>query len=295
MNTNLPMLAAFVGAIALVAAATWWLLSDEAVWPGEVPTTSGKPVQRLLAVLPVIGDFDREFNVNDDNPFLPMKVRQRESALRKIKRLQPNSKEPTRPVVVTEVAIPTLQLPAAAARRKNAPECFGVIGSNRGMMVLARMPGSKDTRQLEVGQSIAETENANRIWIFIGMDSPNMARFRDPSGEEQIFRVGSALTAKNAEATAGIPAKSPVAPKQPTLNHQALPPSAPQQASPNAPRLPPNGANLPPGGWRTPPGGTPGTPGTEGARPRNWSPRSPDRPVDESGQPVQAPPPQPAP
>jgi hypothetical protein len=273
MNGNLQSMTAAIAAIVLIAAAAWWLFSDESVWPGEVPTCSGKPVQRLIAVLPPIGDFDHEFNVNDDNPFLPLKVRQRDAALRKIKRLQPQSQTPSKPVEVTEVVIPKLVLPTAAPRRKNAPECFGVIGSDRGTMVLARMPGSQEARQLEIGDSIVETEDKQRAWTFIGLDSPNMARFKDPAGEEQIFRVGPSLTAKAAGSSAPAPTKPLVKPAPSSGN--ALP-------APNAQR--------PPGGRRGQPvPGQPQQPSRDGMRPPNWSPRPTERPQDETGQPVQAP------
>ncbi|MBA3707844.1 MAG: hypothetical protein H0W83_03365, partial [Planctomycetes bacterium] len=166
LDPNPASLSAFICLFGVLIAATWWLLSDEPVWPYEKPTYAGKPVQRLVAAMPPIGDFDREFNVNDLNPFLPEAERQQERAARQIKKTAKPIKTSTPPSQVSDVVIPTLRLPAAAPRRKNAPECFGVIGSSNGMTILARMPGSQETHKLEQGQAIAETGNPARTWTF---------------------------------------------------------------------------------------------------------------------------------
>src|SRR4051812_3602407 len=105
IDPNPSTLTAGFGVLLLVGSVTWWVLSDEPIWPYENPTFQGKPVQHLIASLPAIGDFASEFNVNDENPFLPFKERKQQSAVIKYKRTAKPTKTSTPPSQVSDVPI----------------------------------------------------------------------------------------------------------------------------------------------------------------------------------------------
>jgi hypothetical protein len=251
-----PIVAAVALAVALFAV-VWWLASAEEVAAPSRPTYRGDAVKVLTAALPAIGDFDRDYNVNDENPFVPYDKRVLESKQIKINRTAkptPTSKPPQ----VEEVHVPELKFPAAASRRADAPDCIGVVASGAGEVLLVRMPGSDETISVAAGEPVPKDAPADRQWTLVALEPGGVARFRDPSGAEQLFMIGALPTITSHDAPV-VQSSSPQPPQPPPQTPKPHP-----QPQPVPPPQRPHGNQKPPGQ-----GGQPGE------HPRGWTPRPP--------------------
>ncbi len=263
-RANVQAMTAGAALLLMAGAVTWWLLDEQVVVPLGIPTYSGDPVEVKTAVVPAIGDFESEFNVNAFNPFIPKQQRDIEAVEIKNKK---NGKKPVDPISpklpkIEEVPIPKLNFPALAPRRKNAPECIGIISSEHGDMLIAHMPGAVETTPIEVGKSLSETGDSTRQWTLIALEQGNVARFRDPAGVEQLFAIGAT--------TPGVGSKEPV--KSPSVPAPGpKPPGAKPQGGPRPQRPGHDAQGLPQGGTTD--------------HPQGWSPRPPEPPTPSGAPP----------
>lgn len=258
-----PLIA--VGAVVLVGAAgLWWALTDEPVAPKPAPTIAAAPVETITATLPAVGEFEREFHSNDYNPFVPLVQRVVDARIANDGRRRPH--RPTQPPPVVEsVPVPELRLPPARSRLAGAPECIGLVSSTHGDTVLVRVAGVAGTIPLSVGGQVPADAPADQRWTLVGLEPGGVARFRDPSGMEQLFPIGTSPDKPTAR-------REPTAPAQPgngqPANGQSATPPAPGPAQTprrqprRAPALgmDPPPADGRPSGW-TPPPPDPGQPG----------------------------------
>jgi len=173
---NPPRLVAVACLLLVLLAFVGRLLSNPEVEVPGVPALPGTKIALLAAQVPPIRDFDHEFNINHENPFVPVLERREEKkAITEPAVVSKNLPPPSKPVVVEP---PRIVWPKARAMDIPRPECLGVISHGRtGRQVLiARLPGGEE-QQIERGQRIGE-------WELIGL-TPGGARFRDPKGGEQ--------------------------------------------------------------------------------------------------------------
>lgn len=233
---NPARLAAVVCLLLLLAAFAGRVLSSPEVFdPGE-PRTNQPAVMQLAAVVAPIGDFAREFSVNDENPFIPHRERIAEIAEIRQGRVRTpvasNAPPPVGPPVVVEK--PVMKWSKAKAVELTLPECLGLIAHpvSRRQILIARLPGGPQ-QQIEVGGRIGE-------WELTGI-SRQGARLRDTAGVEHevpFTIVDPPLPVQKAPAEgAAVPTPPPgdVPAPQPPAQVDATPPPAPP-APPTPPR-----------------------------------------------------------
>lgn len=181
---NPPRLVAAVCIVLAVLALAYALISDpQRIDPGSPRTAAGK-IPLLAASVPPIGDFEREFNVNIENPFVPYEVRvAANEVIRNPPRPNtgqgPKPPPPQGPVTVPEPAKP--QYPKLKSGVVGAPECLGVIRKGDVAVVVARLP-DQDKVNVEVGQSIGG-------WTLREVGR-GVATFTDPTGADYELPVG---------------------------------------------------------------------------------------------------------
>jgi hypothetical protein len=246
---------AALAALAMMAGAImFWLLSDEpAIAPGA-PRYAAGTVTVFDATLAPISDFDHQFNVNDENPFLPIDRRIADHIARQPKPpiVPPNPDNNVTQIKPNPVPIPVLVLPPAAAHGPSAPECHGLLTIGTTQVLLLRMPGSDSLQQVTVGDAIAETNAPDRRWTLLGFTANSVAHWRDPDGVEQVFPIANGLNdtvgteVVNDTPANPAPATTP-APANPRRPTPAAPPMGIVPAPPGA------GANPDPPG-QDPPG-----------------------------------------
>jgi hypothetical protein len=187
---NPGRISALIAGASVVAVVAWSACHRPQPWPLSAPTCSTTTILVPLAVLPPLGDFDREFACDAGDPFLPYHARQIALDRRGHPRVAGDqavvAAVPPRP----EALIPPLVLPPAVAHPPTTPICFGVVASARGASVLVRMPGSDHARQVRVGDTVPEGSDPRRSWTLLAVDS-GTACFRDPDGADQSFKVAT--------------------------------------------------------------------------------------------------------
>jgi len=230
---NPPRLVAVACLLLVLLAFIGRILSNPEVDQPGVPSLAGTKIAYLAAQVPPIGDFDREFNVNLENPFVAIQARRDEKkAINEPKVAAPKNLPTPGPPVVVEA--PRLVLPRAKAIDFDRPECLGVISHGRSgrEVLIARLPGGEE-QQLERGARLGE-------WELIDL-LPRGARFRDPKGVEQDvpFVAPSPTTLLMLTPESAAPVNQPPAGEAPTSEaavNQAPPaPAAPPQVRPAQP------------------------------------------------------------
>jgi hypothetical protein len=151
----------------------------------------------LSAVVSPIDDFDKEFHINYENPFVPYHERVADRNAQDPKVRPPrNPKTPTVKVPaptpdapITPVQKPTLKLPP---RKPNPtelePECIGILrhGPSQQAVVMTRLKSEDEPAPLAVGDAIEG-------WIVRDIGN-GLIRFERPDGTEVMIPVGSADT-----------------------------------------------------------------------------------------------------
>ena len=228
---NPPRLVAVVCLLLVVLAFLGRLLSNPVEEMPGPPTSSAAKIAYLAAQVAPIGDFDREFNVNLENPFVPIHARREEqAAIKEPKVVRTKPLPPPGPPVVIEA--PRLVLPRAKPVDVTRPECLGVISHARSgrEVLIVRLPGGEE-QELERGARIGE-------WELLDL-APGGARFRDPKGIEQEvpFVAPTPMVMRGTSEPAAVetpPADAGAAPEpaveQPAAN---TPPPQPQPAEGN--------------------------------------------------------------
>lgn len=172
-----------VVAIALLGGVgAWWWLTVLEPPRAPVPGYRGAPFILLSAEMPKIRDFP-EFNVNNDNPFVPW--REREVEKRRLQ--QPTATvivKPRPPPVIEVTTAPILKLPKIQPGGGDAPRVAGFSRKSDGVSAaLVDLPGEAGPRLMQPG------EQAGR-WTFIGVEDGNVALFRDETGREYRLVIG---------------------------------------------------------------------------------------------------------
>lgn len=231
--TVLIAVAALLGSVAVVA-----LNETPVVEPGRPGTTASAP-PILVASVPPIGDFEREFHVNYENPFVPYNERVADRVAQDpVERAKRPPRQPARPTPPPEkppimVEPAKLVLPARRDTAPGTPECLGIVrhGPSGQSVLMARLTG-EIAQPLGVGDVIGG-------WTLKEIGA-GVAHFERPDGSEETLPVGSATT------PVGLPVQAPgapVAPKAPQAQSVPAPmttgPSAPTPAPAGDPRMRP--------------------------------------------------------
>lgn len=233
---NLPRLVAFLSIIVALLTIAWVLthLEDESGF--GPPRTKDTALPAYAAAIPRIGDFKKEFNINEVNPFVPFAVSQRaEEEIKAQSRPKPSPPviplppPPAGPVIVEEAKKP--QFPPFSVQTVGAPECLGVLRRGDTAVLVLNLPGQPKSN-LQVGEEVAG-------WrlLAIGVGS---ARFSDPTGAIHELPVGSIATP---ESIGSEPPPATLPPATPaTVPSATAPPlrpgAQPQPAPPMAPLRP---------------------------------------------------------
>ncbi len=155
---------AFATTACLIGVAVWaWLSEFPVADPGR-PSTKAEPLVLLEAAVPAIGDF-REFQVNDENPFVPSNLRQIETTARQRPKVPAGVKPRTPPVVEVPAPPPLPRLDAPGAK---APAATGVIIAKGESLAMLTFPGNDHAEVVKVGESrhgwkVQAIEGGNRI------------------------------------------------------------------------------------------------------------------------------------
>jgi hypothetical protein len=159
------------------AAVAWLVLSDHPVADPGPGTTSAAAVVHLRADVAAIGPFE-QFNVNDENPFIPVHLRTAEKQAITEKPTKVGPKPP--PEVIVEKPKP---LPRLTGWSGASPACLGVVTAGGSERIVLRFPGENADRTLAIGES------ANR-WTLTGIEHGQVALMRDPGGTVQRLVIG---------------------------------------------------------------------------------------------------------
>lgn len=215
--TVLVAVAALLGSIALLA-----LNETPVIEPGRPGTATSAPATLVASVAP-IGDFEREFHVNYENPFVPYNERvadrvAQDPAEKKNRPVRPPMRPtppPETPPVMVEPA--RLVLPARRDPPPGAPECIGIVrhGPSGQARLMVRLPG-EIAAPLAVGEVIGG-------WTLKEIGA-GVARFERPDGGEDILPVGAPSEG------ASLPVKAPATP--------APTPTTPDTGIPMSPMTP---------------------------------------------------------
>lgn len=233
---NLPRLVAFLSIIAALLTIAWVLthLEDESGF--GPPRTKDTALPAYAAAIPRIGDFKKEFNINEVNPFVPFAVSQRaEEEIKALSRPKPPPPviplppPPAGPVIVEEPKKP--QYPPLSVQAAGAPECLGVVRKGDRAVLIVSLPGEPKVI-LEVGEEVTG-------WKLqaIGV---GVASFSDPAGATHELPIGSIATPESIGSEpppAALP--SPTSVTVPPARAPPLRPGGPpQQAPPMVPLRP---------------------------------------------------------
>lgn len=214
---NPQQISAFAGIGLLLSSVGWFALDEGVIKDPGRPTTAKSTLDALIAEVPPIGDFDTEFHINYENPFIPhserldekQKIDPKEIAKRpKPPKIQPTP-PPDTPVKVQEPK--KLILPTRSAEVRPMPECLGVIrhAVSGQALVLVSFSGNPP-------MSLAEGEVVQG-WKLLSIGS-GIATFDRPEGGEEIIIIGSAGTPVGLPGVVpqgnpqGTPQAAPVAP-----------------------------------------------------------------------------------
>jgi len=223
---NAYPLAALAAIAILIAAVAWWALDGLEPVRLPPPKYRGESVAMVEVHAPTLGDLNSEFNINAENPFIPVVLRDRErTEVNKpkvqqgkiaIKRSEPP--KPPEPLV----------LPKVSARAAQAPEAIGLLREAGSERVNVIVPGSSSAAWMSVGDS-------NGDWTLKTIQDGNVAVFVDGTGRSHPVVISPGdLQAPTKAATAA---------------HALAPPEA-GPWPPGAGQLPP-GATRPPGSGMT--------------------------------------------
>lgn len=174
--------AALFAVIVLGGVAAWWWLTVLEPPRAPVPGYRGAPFVPISAAMPQIRDF-KDFNVNNDNPFVPW--REREVEKRRLQQPTTVSVKPVRPPPIIKVTQPpVLNLPKVQQGGGDAPKVGGFTRKSDGVVaVLVSLPGETRSRLMNPG------EKAGR-WTFVAVEDGNVALFRDETGREYRLVIG---------------------------------------------------------------------------------------------------------
>ena len=195
-----------------IVAVIWWSLSDVPVAVADAPTWSGKAVEQISAAVPAIGPFEREFHVNDEDPFVNEDIRGREvQAIQSIQN-HPHAPRHFPPGVIQPVeppaAPPTLNWPAAVGHLVG-PKCVGLITTSQGSLLLVKMPASDELVAMSIGDAVPKDGPADKQWLLQDVQD-GAARFKDPTGSDMVLPIG--------QAPVDPPPKAPEDPKKADAN-----------------------------------------------------------------------------
>jgi hypothetical protein len=219
---NAPQAIGIVALLLVIAALGYAVFSEPAViTPGD-PRTGAERISDLEVHVPPIGDFEREFNVNLENPFVPADAREREK--QEVSRMRnpgraatPRSQPP--PVVPLPVEP---EFPPLSSRDTGAPECLGIVRKGGQAVLVARLPGQNQVN-LDIGASLGG-------WTLreIGI---GQVRFTDPAGMPHDLPVGMLNLSTTAPASGSDPTTQPSIPRaegllRPGSGSQPPPPDA---------------------------------------------------------------------
>jgi len=166
------------GATVLVAGEpiAWWLLAELPLPDPGPATTKAGVVVRLRADVAEIGEF-ASFNVNDENPFIPVHQRAEEKA-----NIKPRPGVIPKPQA-TVIEAKAKPLPRTGAGAGAAPACLGLATTARSESVILRFPGESQDRIVGVGASV-------NGWTVTGIEHGNVVLLRDPGGVIQRVLIG---------------------------------------------------------------------------------------------------------
>lgn len=204
------------GCIVLAAAGAWLLLSEFPVaHPGQ-PTTSAGRLQVLEAAVPAIGDFSA-FNVNQQNPFIPLALR-RPASRPMARSIDSREKGQAGPQPAADHPLPIVN-PTDADR----PAITGVLLSRQGAQALITFPGAAhatvmvpgDTAHgwtlLEVvgGNAVRLRENGSgathELAIPVPATSDQRAKLRDGARNDRLHRAVVVAAAPSETASTTTP------------------------------------------------------------------------------------------
>jgi hypothetical protein len=180
-------LAAGAAGLLLVAAAINAALSQPVAATTPRIVYQGDPLVRLKATMPTIGAFG-DFNVNDDNPFIPWHERDLQRAL--IGNQRNGKAPPERAVVRTPTKPPPLVYPRLVPGGTAPPAAIGLIGFGEHAVLLIRNGDDATSVPVPLGGS------ANG-WILADIEDNNRAVWRNADGLTVALPIGQGTLGQN--------------------------------------------------------------------------------------------------
>ena len=132
-------IAAMIGFLVLAAAVAWYVLEELDPPRAPVPGMTGAPFQALAANMPELGKFE-DFYINNDNPFVPWRVREAEA--KRLSEPKTIALKPKPPAQIKPIEPPKMNLPAKAAGGGDAPRVLGFQNrKDQPSLVVVQIPG----------------------------------------------------------------------------------------------------------------------------------------------------------
>jgi hypothetical protein len=211
---------ASVAGLLIIASLVWWWLLDVPTATQDIPSWKGDAVLLQRAVTPQFGDFSRDYNVNESDPFVPFI--QRGPQIDRIHRMQNTSPRPPknghRPEPPPKpIAKPQLVWTQPKFTSASAPVCVGEIACDAGQVVMVHMPGGTAVWRLTVGDKVPPDADTAAQWTLEAVIDNNLARFKDPSGVDQDLPIGGPLP--DPPPAAGDAETSPKKPQNGVMNN----------------------------------------------------------------------------
>jgi hypothetical protein len=175
-----------------------------AVLMRKAPTHLGSPRHAAVATklnpptLSAIGDFATIIDTVPDNPFMYNGKPISDPSVKPPSDPTGDPGNSVPPPSAPPRHLPTLVLPAAAPLFADAPVCHGLLTIGATRFALVTITGHPDLRQMEVGDTISAT-TTDHPWTLIGLEAGNLARWRGPTGSEEIFPIADGVHATLAD------------------------------------------------------------------------------------------------
>ncbi len=161
--------AAAASTVCLAAAIAWLVISEFPVIDPGRPRAPLPTLRSLEASMPEIGPLE-SFAVNDQNPFIPYQLREKENdAIRNNGRPQPPRPAPAPVPEPVKPTLPRLKPPGA-----DGPTVNAIIVAAADTSAIVTFPGETRSTSMRAGETVSG-------WTLVEVDGSNLARMRQES------------------------------------------------------------------------------------------------------------------
>lgn len=213
---HIEVVIAIVALVAVVMASAWLATAGEQIVPVTPPRYDGPPVQILRASVPDVGDFQRDYNVNKNDPFVPFAQREEQRNVIE-QRIRDHHWHHVQTGVVVSTptpARPPFLVQQDGLKPPTAPVCIGFIAVDQTQALLVHFGDQGPLIAVHVGDRLPPGETADKQWTLVSIVNDSQAEFLDPAGHSVLLPIGGPPGEPPPAATT-TPAPQPHAPPPP--------------------------------------------------------------------------------